>query len=576
MSMEATKSQLVRLLEDSGNKVLAVSGKWGTGKTHMWREVRNASKDEKVKNSLYVSLFGLADLAQIKLKIVQSAIMHGDKSVSNIGDTLKAAKKVLASLHSGFSALDELALLAVPKILKDKVIVLDDIERKHEKLSIDEVLGFIDEFTQLHGARFVLVMNSDQLRDKEVWTTLREKVVDQELRLDTSPAEAFGIAVKLTASPYAEQIGKALATCRVTNIRVIRKVIKAVNQVLGGRQNLPSAVLARVVPSTVLLAAINFKGIEHGPDFEYVLSAGNPESILSAPDNEIEDKKERASWKLMLGELGIRSSDEYELLVVEFLQSGLFDVGEVSRVIDRYVAEHEAVEVRNEVNAFLERAVWDHRLTDNDLLTQARGLRSKVRYLDAFFVSALAAEVASIPDGKTVSDDLIEEWLKNLPQDFSWDPDDEFFFRRRMHPKIKEVLSQRSEQILGKTTVFDACLFIAEHSGWGTRQEMVLKTASTEDFEKTIRSLGIADLQRFMRKMLELSASRDAYVVHFGAAVDRFVEASRRIVESEPASRLSRLIRSLFESQRIGNLLMSEQSANLISEQCANDDPTQA
>ena len=69
-------------------------------------------------------------------------------------------------------------MLAVPGILKDKVIVLDDIERKHDKLSIDEVLGFIDEFTQQHGARFVVILNSDQLDNRKVWDTLREKVVE--------------------------------------------------------------------------------------------------------------------------------------------------------------------------------------------------------------------------------------------------------------------------------------------------------------------------------------------------------------------------------------------------------------
>ncbi len=54
MSLEKTKKQLVELLGRSDNHVIALSGKWGTGKTHLWNEVKKESKDEKIKRALYV------------------------------------------------------------------------------------------------------------------------------------------------------------------------------------------------------------------------------------------------------------------------------------------------------------------------------------------------------------------------------------------------------------------------------------------------------------------------------------------------------------------------------------------
>ena len=39
MSLEKTKEHLLKLLGDADNKVIALSGKWGTGKTHLWGEV---------------------------------------------------------------------------------------------------------------------------------------------------------------------------------------------------------------------------------------------------------------------------------------------------------------------------------------------------------------------------------------------------------------------------------------------------------------------------------------------------------------------------------------------------------
>ena len=161
-----------------------------------------------------------------------------------------------------------------------KVIVIDDIERKHEKLGIDEVLGFIDEYSKQYGSRFVLVLNDDQLSSKDgqekLWATFREKVIDNEIRLSTSSDEAFSIAIGLAPSVYAAEIKRASVTCGLTNIRIVVKVIRAANQILGG-QDLLESIQARVIPSIVLFSAIHYRGLTDGPDFKFALNAGNPD-----------------------------------------------------------------------------------------------------------------------------------------------------------------------------------------------------------------------------------------------------------------------------------------------------------
>lgn len=572
--MQQSKAQLSHLLQNKDNKVLALSGKWGTGKTHLLREVRDASTDQAVKKALYISLFGLSNMNQVKLKIVQDALPNAQKEPAmwrKVTDGVRATKKVLISIHGAFSALDELALLAAPSILKGKVIVLDDIERKHSSLSIDEILGFIDEFTQLHGARFVLVLNTDQLDNRDVWDVLREKVVDQEIRLETSPAEAFSIAIGLTPSHYAEVISDSAERCCVTNIRVIRKIIRAVNHMLGDRHDLSAAVLARVVPSIVLLAAINYRGIHDGPDFEYVLRAGR---YLDEPDEDVSDsvseKKRKKGWELLLIELGIVSSDEFELLVVEFMQSGLFDATAVSAVIDRYMAENDSMVARSEVNAFQERIIWDHRCTDHELLAEAKRIRPTVHLLDAFHVTSLATQISDLAGGEPIADDLVGEWLVNFdPKDT--DPDDDFPYRRPVHPRIKEALAACATKAQASTSVVDAAMHIMMHSGWGTRQELAMKSATISDFEDAIRTLEMPLFRRFMRKMLDLSLHRDTNRNHFGSAVDNFAAACRSIVRDTTVPRLARLIEGLFVSANLEELLTQDE-AKAPSEQTAAAD----
>ena len=70
MSLKNTKEQLILQLSNADNNVIAVSGKWGTGKTHLWNEVKDESVDDKVKKALYVSLFGQSSIDQIKRKLI--------------------------------------------------------------------------------------------------------------------------------------------------------------------------------------------------------------------------------------------------------------------------------------------------------------------------------------------------------------------------------------------------------------------------------------------------------------------------------------------------------------------------
>lgn len=89
MALEEAKERLVRLLGQDSNSVIALSGKWGTGKTYLWHEVKDASDDEKVKSAFYVSLFGLSNMDQVKRKLIESAI-PGVESHGGVFDGIKS------------------------------------------------------------------------------------------------------------------------------------------------------------------------------------------------------------------------------------------------------------------------------------------------------------------------------------------------------------------------------------------------------------------------------------------------------------------------------------------------------
>ncbi|QWF70090.1 hypothetical protein KEF85_12115 [Methylomonas paludis] len=517
MSLKSTKEQLIQLLADKDNKVIALSGKWGTGKSHMWDEVKKSSADVDVQNALYASLFGLSTIEQIKIKLLQSAVPsmkanpHLWKSATEV---YKTGVKALEGVHKSLGALNDIGLIFAPAMLNNKIIVLDDLERKHERLNIDEVLGFIDEFTQQHDSRFVLILNSDKLDQRKIWDTFREKVIDEELRLNTSTEEAFKIAVGLSPSKYEATIQCSVELCKLTNIRVIQKIIKAINRILGNREDLSEAVLYRVIPSTVLLAAIHYKGIDDGPDFDFVLSQGSDRDWSVLHDKKVEETEEskrKSKWKLLTTELGIRGCDDFELVVIEYLESGLFDVSMVTAIVDRYIAEEDALEARNACNKFLERLAWDYRMNEAQLLEEAALVVAKAHLLDPYMVSSLHENITEIPGGQQIADAAVAGWIEAFRARNLEEAELNNFFNRKIHHLIESEFNNINNKAQVKTTILDACFYVAKNSAWGARQELAFKSATIQDIESIILNSGISDLKFFMFKMLDMCIHRKTY-----------------------------------------------------------------
>lgn len=503
-----------------------------------------------------MSLFGLSSVDQVKRKLIEAAV-PGVESHGGIFDGLKnlfnAGIKAASEHYKALAALNDLnVLLMAPVVLKDKVIVIDDIERKHEKLGIDEVLGFIDEYSKQHGSRFVLVLNDDQLSNKadqeKLWATFREKVIDQEIKLSTSAEEAFSIAIGLVPTKYGKTLKRASMACGLTNIRIVVKVIKAANLILAER-NLDESIQARVMPSIVLFSAIHYRGVEDGPDFKFALNAGNPDwlGIMRDKDKEptVEEKREDR-WRMLMQELGIHGCDEFERVLVEFLESGLFEAAKIEAVIDNYVAEKERFEAREAAHDFLKRVYWDHRVDDAQLVADAVMLLGIAGLLDPYTASELDLSLSKLPGGIPIGKAIIDRWVEVFRANKPTDVDDENHFNRPLHDAIKAEFAAIKAHAQASTTVVDACMQIVENSGWGTLQEMAMGQATVTDFEAAIRGMDIDKLRRFMRRMIEMRLQRETFDPHFGTATEHFVEACRTIANDPASPRLAGLVRRLF------------------------------
>ena len=557
MSLAITKANFEQLIDDRDNGVIALSGKWGTGKSHMWKQVQKDSTNDAIKKALYVSLFGIKDILQLKLRIVQSAIPDsktGHVAREVVTSAVRQAIKFAKGFNSAFSALDEIALLAVPAILRNRLIVLDDIERKHKDLNIEEVMGFIDEFTQVYGSRILLILNSDKLEDKDMWNKLREKVIDHEIALDTTPAEAFRIAVDEEPSIYAPHIQAAVEVCKISNIRIIQKIIRTVNKVLGDRDNLTDEVLARTIPSTVLMCAIHYQGLDNGPSFDFVMGFNSSnfqlEEAMRRPGSDFADAPARPAeekkWGVLLDDLKINNCDDYERMLLDFLTSGLLDARRVDSILDRYVDEKNVMELREKCSRFFELEQWHPMVTDEELLKLGAELAESAGLLDAYAATALHDRLADVPGGAEIGKGIIARWLDsfNAKEPPPHRPDN--YDNKPLHPEIDAAFTEAERRLKPIPSLLDACLRIGDNANWDSVNSQAMRDATAVSYEETIKKTSGPHLRDFLRANVVLYSRREGYAADFADALEHFATACRAICQANSIPRLTRAIRRVF------------------------------
>lgn len=569
MTLAITKNALIALLQDKENKVIALSGKWGTGKSHLWeREIQKESGDEAIKKAQYVSLFGLRDITEVKLKLITpEALQSKGNFIKKAGDLAASVAdqvSVFADIFGkALGVLSETVLLATPRLLKGKIIVIDDIERKHQTLEIDELFGFIDEFTRQHEVRFMLILNDDKLKDKTVWREFHEKIVDHEIRLNTSPSEAFSIANKLLPSKYPTHVLRAVERCGITNIRVIKKIIKVVNELLGNSPNYDDYLLNRAIPSAVLLSAIHFNGIDDGPSIEFVLRyndfANAVSRVSGKKTDESQDDKEKnrkeASWGRLLSDLGIHSCDDYELQVVNFLKSGSVDTNSIKEIINRYMLESHSNQSSEQLSDLYLDWRWNHALTDQQLLDKAEKLLPGIHFFDAYNLTIFLETVEGLPGGHALAQSMLERWIAHFKSNYVDSGRDRNPFRNKLHPAIQAAFDEIDAKVTSKISVLDVSKLLYEERSWGPREQEVMRAATVTDFEDAIKSALPSDRRILMIKMLELTKDSASYKESFGTATEHFTQACKRIILEQAPNRLGQIIKIEFGKAGLARLL---------------------
>ncbi|HET7832924.1 MAG TPA: P-loop NTPase fold protein [Gallionella sp.] len=557
LSYRLVEQTLTRVLEDDSISVVALSGKWGTGKSHLWKAIGKNLKGDRSK-PIYVSLFGVKTINELKLRIVQNASLNSDDKYKEYKQNTTSVLKGLAGKFLGVEV-ENLILLSIPTLVKERLVVLDDVERKHTSLDIDEVMGFINEYSENHKSRFLLLLNQDKLADKAIWETLHEKVIDTEVVLDPTPADAFLIAVQGNRPPYVEAVRVAVETLGINNIRVIRRVCRVVTTLLGNYPDLDSSSVLHVVPSTVLLTVLHYRALPGGPPLSFVTSYNSMTRMFAKHTNKGEMNPEEIKWDALLRQLQISYADEFENIVCDYLSSGVINEEKLQGQIQSYKKSTEANNVQVQVKQFFDDYFWNPFSDANSLIKAASEFSDgKIQFVDAASATGIADALEEL-GAPASADSLIDAWIKSFDERVDMNTISEDSFERwhqKIHPKILARFKSLKEEKYPSLSLSEAVALLSSNSGYGMRVEAALQRSTVAEYEETIRSFRNGNLADFIEEHFSWAQIGGRMENRpFANAMSNFESACRSIYQSDPTGRLSEILKREFNRYGLADKL---------------------
>jgi hypothetical protein len=539
MSLKNVQAAVERFLRSDPPQAIAISGRWGSGKTYFWREyIKEASKEGLVKKYSYVSLFGVNNLGDLKSTIFDNAVPAKDVEegassttwAENAKEALKAmdtyrleeVKKPLKRLvkrvwrtfspvipplstWAGFAR--SLSFLAI----RDYVICLDDVERKGDGLSLKEILGLASMLKEQRGCRVIIILNEDELgEEKSALDGFKEKVFDNEIVFSPSVNECAQWVFDNDWAYSKEVLGK-VDQLGIKNIRVMQRIRRVIETFLPYLRGKDEMLTSQLIHSSVLLTWCYHSRGNNIPLYSMVKDSSVARWAASA-DKKEEESKEKELTEKVLSSYGYRDSDEFDLHICQFIENGYIEEDDFIAVVNSF----QELALKNKHSGSFTDA-WS--LFHDTFSNNEDGLVSTLRqrFLDGAKWITLNNAMATVKlirelGHDDVADELMGHWIEmarsanrellNLGR--------AHLFEGSVDKKFVETVKVAYAKDAPVPTLAGIIKSVADRSGWSKEDIDFLAENTSDDYYKFFKSFDIeSHLDNYVKACLQFGSYHD-------------------------------------------------------------------
>lgn len=521
MGLQAFEEEVRAFLRNKNAEVLCITGKWGVGKTFAWNYFLKQAQDAHdigQSNYAYVSLFGLGSLDDVRRSIFEGTVPSSEATkradLSTVANSLKTITVKWrtglnwvrnAPVISDYAALaDKLGFVSV----REQIVCIDDLERSSKDLSVLDVLGLVSFLKEQRGCKVVLLLNEEAFdeADGKIFRSQVEKAADAILRFEPTPKEAADIGVG-SGTPISQCLHEDCFKLGIVNIRTIKKLERFALRLAKLLDGQDPRILKQAVHTATLVGYAKFQP-DLAPGLEFIRGFNRYEALLR-PNGE-EDPN--AAWRALIHEYGFGHLDEFDVVIVDGIETGSFDrerlSAEAAKLAASYVHQDRDQSFTQAWDAYHGSFADD---ADEVLDGMERAIQANAQAISPLNFSSTIGFLKEMGRGAAVPA-LISHYVDARADEGPefWDLDQSSFRNEFKDDDVIAAFRAKHATFVDDRDPATLLIQIGLENGWNPEDLTLLARQSPDRFYEIFKRLRNPDLRRAVKGGLMFRQMRDA------------------------------------------------------------------
>lgn len=241
-------------------------------KTNIINFAKALKKYFQNKKTIYISLFGINTIEDFKNNLYISFILKFKKFAKELINNIIVNTKIplfkgKANIDSSISS--SIFKENINKVLEKQagnqelIIIINDLERKSSNLSMEVLLGVIEEFNTIEKIYTIIIANEKEIKkDNELYYSFKEKVIQKTINIDSYSQNAQNNLINNylerileNKEIYYNYIEEILKRYKIKNLRIIEKAMKFIEFIINqiNNKNLVEHEIKNILISSLLI-----------------------------------------------------------------------------------------------------------------------------------------------------------------------------------------------------------------------------------------------------------------------------------------------------------------------------------
>nr|WP_181716095.1 P-loop NTPase fold protein [Carnobacterium sp.]QJS06092.1 NTPase [Carnobacterium sp.] len=354
---------------------IEINGKWGAGKTHYIKEFMIEQEEpmkEENKKFIYLSCNGIQTIEDFQTRLLNNIVLNDNALKKGLGKTYDYFNKY-ADLFDNKS---EIALRFIGNVLNETnkydvnneseyrfILVLDDLERKSDKLSSKDLFGFISSYClDSYHMKVIFIANEERITnvDKE-FDLIKEKIIFNTFSFEHCNEDIFKEIIENRFESHTYQIldidwlksaFTTLTKGNNTNLRTILFIISSFRNLidkLDKKNGNDSEQIYKMILCNLIIVSINYKNgtLKRVEELELIYS--QKMVFLNMPNKD--STAGRILNKYTDCDFIIRNHIYFSRAISDLVINGYLDSKTYNKEIDHYLVKENLQESTPEQNA---------------------------------------------------------------------------------------------------------------------------------------------------------------------------------------------------------------------------------